>query len=72
MSADLIVCLDGVDQAGRACGYALIAGTVTRAAHDEHGNMYVDGDRVATETVSGKVIVERRASPRGGDIRNQG
>jgi len=53
----LVVLLDGEDQAGFATGYDLDAGTVTRAKKNERGEVYVDGDAIAMETVSGKVEV---------------
>lgn len=57
----LIVLLDGVDQWGRAEGYDMDAGTVTRAKHDAQGRIYADGDEIAMETVTGFVEVLRRS-----------
>ena len=57
----LIVMLDGVDQWGRAEGYDIDGGTVTRAKHDAQGRIYADGDEIAMETVTGFVEVLRRS-----------
>ncbi len=53
----LVVLLDGEDQAGFATGYDLDAGTVTRAKKNERGEVYVEDDEIAMETVAGKVEV---------------
>ncbi|MES3096195.1 hypothetical protein [Sphingomonas aerolata] len=57
----LIVLLHGVDQWGRAEGYDIDAGTVTRAKHDASGRLVLEGDEVAMETVAGRVEVTLRA-----------
>lgn len=53
----LTVLLDGVDQWGRCEAYDLDAGTVTRTKHDAQGNVVLEGDEIATKTVTGKVEV---------------
>lgn len=57
IGARLVIFFDGEDQHGRAEGYDLEAGTVTRAKHDANGKIFCVGDEIAIETVHGKVEV---------------
>ena len=56
----LFVHVDGVEQSGIVSAYDLDAGTVVRAKLNEQGEIYADGDTVATETIRGNVVVSLR------------